>query len=175
MSIVVISGSPRKDGVSGQIGHWISDTFYTDHINLSATNIPLFDGAEQTKLHPEVTEFLAKLKKGTGYIIISPEYHGGMSGALKNALDFTNASFFEEKHVLLLSVAGGGKGGINALNNMRTVFRALYAEVIAKQKVIDGNSFSHPETKRELSILINQFLEKIHTPNRWKFGGAMGL
>lgn len=37
----------------------------------------------------------------------------------------------------LLAVAGGGKGGINALNNMRTVMRGVYANVIPKQLVLD--------------------------------------
>jgi len=36
-----------------------------------------------------------------------------------------------------LAVAGGGKGGINALNNMRTVMRGVYANVIPKQLVLD--------------------------------------
>lgn len=36
-----------------------------------------------------------------------------------------------------MAVAGGGKGGINALNNMRTVMRGVYANVIPKQLVVD--------------------------------------
>lgn len=60
-----------------------------------------------------------------------------MSGALKNALDYLSSEQFKYKPVALLAVAGGGKGGINALNNMRTVMRGVYANVIPKQLVLD--------------------------------------
>ena len=53
-----------------------------------------------------------------------------MSGALKNSLDYLSSSEFIHKPVALLAVAGGGKGGINALNSMRTVARGVYANAI---------------------------------------------
>ena len=56
-------------------------------------------------------------------MLCTPEYHNAMSGALKNSLDYLSSSEFVHKPVALLAVAGGGKGGINALNSMRTVAR----------------------------------------------------
>jgi azobenzene reductase len=77
-----------------------------------------------------------------GIILASPEYHSGMSGALKNALDFLSSQHFQHKPVALMVVAGGGKGGINALNNMRVVARGLYANVVPKQVVLDPICFT---------------------------------
>ncbi len=37
----------------------------------------------------------------------------------------------------VIAAAGGGKGGMNALANMRTVMRGVYANVIPKQLVLD--------------------------------------
>ena len=37
----------------------------------------------------------------------------------------------------IIAAAGGGKGGMNALANMRTVMRGVYANVIPKQLVLD--------------------------------------
>lgn len=60
-----------------------------------------------------------------------------MSGALKNALDFLSSEQFASKPVAIFACAGGGKGGINALANMRIVARGVYANVIPNQLVLD--------------------------------------
>jgi azobenzene reductase len=72
-----------------------------------------------------------------------------MSGALKNAFDFLNSAYFAHKPVALVAVSGGGKGGINALNNLRTVTRALYANVLSKQLVLDPSDIMEQGTLRK--------------------------
>jgi NAD(P)H-dependent FMN reductase len=68
-----------------------------------------------------------------GIILGTPEYHGGYSGVLKNALDLMGFKEFQGKIVGLLGVAGGATGAINSLNGLRAVCRNLRAWVVPHQ------------------------------------------
>ncbi|WP_162297879.1 NADPH-dependent FMN reductase [Halalkalibacillus sediminis] len=160
MSVLVISGSGRDQSVSSVVGNWISSEFGFKHFNLSKNKLPVFDGSELTTESQNVQLMLTEMKKAEAIIMIAPEYHGAISGALKNALDYTNNDIFEEKPVLLLAVAGGGKGGINALNNLRTILRALYADVSPRQFVVDSDALDEPKLSENLFDCINGFLLK---------------
>ncbi|MBE4906833.1 NAD(P)H-dependent oxidoreductase [Bacillus luteolus] len=141
MKLLIINGSPRKSGRTGIAARYISKKYNADMIDLSEGKLPMFNGESDQSEVPSVIELKEAVAKADGVILASPEYHGAMSGALKNALDFLGSDQFSHKPVALLAVAGGGKGGINALNNMRTVGRSLYANVIAKQLVLDPPNF----------------------------------
>jgi azobenzene reductase len=86
-----------------------------------------------------------------------------MSGVLKNALDYLSNEQFAHKPVGLIVIAGGGKGGINALNNMRTVMRGLYANAIPKQLVLDPVCFDYEkkEIKPEPTLLVKQLIDEL--------------
>ncbi|GAB4431712.1 MAG: NAD(P)H-dependent oxidoreductase [Anaerolineae bacterium] len=73
------------------------------------------------------------VRQAHGIILGTPEYHGGYSGVLKNALDLMGFKEFQGKIVGLLGVAGGATGAINSLNGLRTVCRNLRAWVVPNQ------------------------------------------
>ncbi|GAA0327979.1 FMN-dependent NADPH-azoreductase [Bacillus carboniphilus] len=145
MNIVVLSGSPRKKGRTGIATRFISRKYDFSLIDLASTDLPLFNGEESQKQLEVVQDLRKAIKQADGVILASPEYHSAMSGCLKNALDFLSSEQFAHKPVALLAVAGGGKGGINALNNMRTVGRGVYANVIPRQLVLDPHCFDYEE------------------------------
>jgi FMN reductase len=62
-----------------------------------------------------------------GFILGSPEYHGSISGVLKNALDFIGARELEGKFVALVGTAGGALGATNTLNTLNIICRTLHA------------------------------------------------
>ncbi|MED0772407.1 NADPH-dependent FMN reductase [Bacillus siamensis] len=137
MSILVISGTPRKNGRTRIAASYIRDRFQTDFINLSKSELPLYNGEDEQNDLPSVQELRRQVKKSSAVVLLSPEYHSGMSGALKNAIDFLSSDCWRYKPVAIIAAAGGGKGGMNALANMRTVMRGVYANVIPKQLVLD--------------------------------------
>jgi azobenzene reductase len=143
MRIIMINGSPRKNGRTGIASRYIEKMFNIDLIDLSQLQIPLYNGEDFQNNMEAVRILREKVTNADGIILASPEYHSGMSGALKNALDFLGSEHFSHKPVALLAVAGGGKGGINALNNMRVVARGLYANAIPRQLILDPNSFDY--------------------------------
>ncbi|WP_349408421.1 NADPH-dependent FMN reductase [Pseudalkalibacillus sp. SCS-8] len=142
MKILVVNGSPmeksRTRGITRLAKELLEEkgaevTFF----DLGTEKLPLFPGDEEN----DQNESLQKLKKeadtADAFFIASPEYHNGMSGALKNALDFLGGSHFKHKPAAIAAASGGSKGGINALNNMRIVLRGLYALVLPDQFVSD--------------------------------------
>ncbi|MBG9543469.1 FMN-dependent NADH-azoreductase [Cytobacillus firmus] len=143
MKLTIINGSPRMKGRTGIASRYIARKYNAELIDLSFGEIPLYNGTEEQYGLPAVKKLRQQIADSDGVILASPEYHSAMSGALKNALDFLGSEQFAHKPVGLLVVAGGGKGGINALNNLRIAGRGVYANVIPKQLVLDPHCFDY--------------------------------
>ncbi len=84
--------------------------------------------------YPEdVYKLRREIQQAHGIILGTPEYHGSLSGVLKNALDLMSYKEFEGKMIGLVGVAGGAFGASNALNTMCTIARNLQAWVLPQQ------------------------------------------
>lgn len=106
-------------------------------IDLRAYHLIFCDGKEDESGYPQdVFTLREEVRAAQGIILATPEYHGGYSGVLKNALDLMGFEEFEGKMLGLVGVSGGVMGGFGALNNLRAVGRALHAWVIPEQAAI---------------------------------------
>lgn len=143
MNILVISGGPRKHGRSAIAARFIERTYGFHTMDLSVMEMPMYNGEEEQAANPVVKSLRKAVLEADAVLLISPEYHSAMSGALKNTLDFLGSTQFLHKPVGLIAIAGGGKGGINCLNNMRTVMRGVYANAIPRQLVLDPSTFDY--------------------------------
>lgn len=104
MQVAIIIGSTRPNRVGPLIAQWLLDLFNTDQtlshakfsiVDMASFSLPAF--SEPT--HPMMVQDLAKftnpvirawnqeIAKYDAYILVSPEYHSGIPGALKNAID----------------------------------------------------------------------------------------
>jgi azobenzene reductase len=163
MNIVMINGSPRKEGRTGKLTASLSKKYDIKTIDLSQLVLPIYNGQENQNELANVKILRTQLENADAIIAATPEYHGGMSGALKNAFDFLGSKHFKDKPVALMAVSGGGKGGINALNNMRIVLRALYANVLSKQLVLDPSDFvsGGASLAEDPSYLVNGLIQEL--------------
>ena len=106
-------------------------------IDLNEYQLAFCDGnTDATHYPPDVTRLRGDVRSAHGLILATPEYHGGVSGVLKNALDLMGFDEFEGKMIGLLGISGGGLGAINGLNSLRNVGRALHAWVLPDQVAI---------------------------------------
>lgn len=106
----------------------------TELIDLRDYRIIFCDGKEDESLYPEdVFKLREAVRRAQGIILATPEYHGGYSGVLKNALDMMGFEEFEGKMLGLVGVSGGRLGAFGAMHSLRDVGRALHAWVIPEQ------------------------------------------
>jgi|ERR1051326_2356861 NAD(P)H-dependent FMN reductase len=122
----------------------------TDLIDLRDFDLVFADGTgDRGGIAPEVQRFRDRLRKADGLIIGTPEYHGSLTGVLKNALDLTGFAEWEGKMIALIGVSGGRMGAHNALNSLRDISRSLHAWVIPEQVSIP-EAYKHFDTAGEL-------------------------
>lgn len=168
MNILVINGGPRKNSNSRGVAKHAAELL-TNHVakvsyfDVRKNLFPLYLGDEEQYQHQEVITFRNMALEADGFFICTPEYHNGMSGALKNALEFLGKNHFNRKAVMITATAGGGKGGINALNNLRLVMRGVSALVLPQQIVFDPHLFNEQgelkdDGKSQLSLLVEEFV-----------------
>jgi NAD(P)H-dependent FMN reductase len=63
---------------------------------------------------------LEEVKDGDGLVLVTPEYHGSISNALKNALDYITQDQVSGKTVLSVSSAGGSFE-VSSLTHLQTI------------------------------------------------------
>ena len=106
-------------------------------IDLRDYQLLFCDGKDDESQFPkDVFRLREEVKQAHGIILGTPEYHGGYSGVLKNALDLMGFEEFEGKMLGLFGVSGGAMGAFGAMNGLREVGRALHAWVVPEQASI---------------------------------------
>jgi FMN reductase len=134
-------------------------------IDLRDYQLIFCDGKEDESKYPkDVFRLREEVKGAHGLILGTPEYHGGLSGVLKNALDLMGFEELEGKMIGLVGVSGGTLGAVHALSHLRTVGRALHAWVIPEQAAVseawkafdEKRNLKNPEIEKRLLDLGRQ-------------------
>lgn len=95
-----------------------------------ALDLPLFDPTIETR-EPRALELLYAVRDADGLIIASPGYHGGISGRVKNALDYVEDlrddvdPYFSGRAVGCIVCADGWQAAVGTLAALRAVVHAL--------------------------------------------------
>ena len=104
----------------------------THLIELRDYDLPFCGATPEDEYPDDVSRLRGELQQAHGIILGTPEYHGSLSGVLKNMLDLMSAAQFEGKVVGLIGVAGG-PGAISSLNTMRMIGRNLHSWVLPQE------------------------------------------
>jgi FMN reductase len=126
-------------------------------LELRELDLPFCDGRSEG-YGPEVDAFRAAVASADALIIGSPEYHGSMTGALKNALDLLGPEELRDKMVGLVATARGDAGAMNTLNHLRHVARWMNAWVLPTQVSIPQ---AHTRLGEDADPEIRDRLEKL--------------
>ncbi len=132
--VPVILGSVRRGRKSPIVARFVverlrrSGKFEPELIDLAEYNLPIMEERMRVRDDPPATsvEMGAKLARAEAIVVVSPEYNSGYPGVLKNALDYFLPEY-RRKPVGLVTVSGGGFGGVNALAQLRLVFLSIGA------------------------------------------------
>ncbi|MBE9046197.1 NAD(P)H-dependent oxidoreductase [Pleurocapsales cyanobacterium LEGE 10410] len=126
-------------------------------LDLRTMTLPFCDGGDEYPDYPDVEVLREQVKTADGLILATPEYHGSVSGVLKNALDLMSFEHLSGKVAGLISVLGG-QSNSNALNDLRIIVRWVHGWVIPEQIAI-GQAWQafNPEGKLKDDKLSQRF------------------
>lgn len=172
MNIEIIAGSPRKESINYRVALYLKKTLQakTEHdvdiIDVRDWELPLqeevFSTVEKT---PAAFKPLAQKMLGSdALILVSPEYNGSYTAAMKNLLDhFPKQS---HKAMGIVTTSPGAMGGMRASQQMQLLVGALFGILspymlitpgVDKKFDAEGNLLE-PAFQKSIDIFISEFL-----------------
>ncbi len=132
---------------------------------LSEKPLPLV-GEEGCWQDENVKEFQSLASSCDAFILSSPEYHGTMSGVMKNTLDWLYKDHVGGKAFALMSSLGGMSNS-NTLNHMRICIRWLHGWVIPEQVAVghvkeafdDDGNLTDDEIRSRIETLVSSLID----------------
>jgi chromate reductase len=136
--LLTICGSLRAGSFNRKLLAEAVTQFGPADLSDANLRLPLFDGDLQAEhgIPDEVETLAQQIRDADGIIISSPEYNKGITGVLKNALDWISrveGAVFKDKPVALMSAANGRSGGETAQYMTRACLIPL------QPRLINGN------------------------------------
>jgi NAD(P)H-dependent FMN reductase len=179
LKLAIIIGSTRPGRVGEAVARWVyelaqkrSDAEF-ELVDIKDFNLPLLDEPvppSQGKYSKEHTKkWAAKIASFDGYVFVTPEYNHGISGALKNAIDFLYAEWNNKAAGF---VGYGSAGGARAVEHLRLVMAEVQVATVRNQVALslftDFENFTtfKPASYHEKSL--GQMLDQLVA-----WGGAM--
>tara|TARA_B100001996_G_scaffold380866_1_gene369157 strand:+ start:1182 stop:1706 length:525 start_codon:yes stop_codon:yes gene_type:complete len=134
-----ICGTYTLDSANGRMLEIVSELLINHDIDWivwdnEANPLP-FVGEDGCWDHPNVKKFKELANSVDAFVLSSPEYHGTMSGVMKNSLDWLSFDQTSGKVFGFISTLGG-QANTTTLNHMRVVSRWIHGIAIPEQLVV---------------------------------------
>src|SRR3954451_17303452 len=143
LSLLGLSGSLRRASNSTAVLRGLQDALgpraALDIFPLHA--IPLYNEDDDAEHTPESVRALrSAIEASDGVIMISPEYNHGMSGVLKNALDWASRPYGRsalrgKPVVLTMTASPAFTGGVRAQQQMNETLAAIPARLVLRPQI----------------------------------------
>lgn len=149
LSVLVILGSARHGRLSDRVASFVMrrlsrlDGVSAELADLATIDLPVMEErlGRIDPPPPGLVELGAAIERADAVVIVSPEYNHGYPGVLKNALDYFLPQF-KRTPVALVTVSGGGHGGVIAWSQLVPVLVYMGAfvlpQTVAVSKVQDS-------------------------------------
>ncbi|RAW19025.1 NADPH-dependent oxidoreductase [Paenibacillus taichungensis] len=130
MNIIILAGSNRKNATSTRLGEYAAEVISgqgheANLFDLYQTPLPFYAPDEKQNEDQNLSDLNTRMLAADAIILSTPEYHGSISGLLKNALDHLSQAHFSGKPVLSISSAGGAVG-VSSLLQLQAIIRNLH-------------------------------------------------
>ncbi len=144
-TLLGLSGSLRRQSTNTRLLAEAARHFAPDRFILGDLNLPLYNGDDEDAHGiPDAVQKLAEQIKAADAVVIStPEYNSGLSGVLKNALDWvsrTKLAPWNGKPVAIVSAAAGRAGGARAQTMLRSCMTPFRPRILQGPEVMLANS-----------------------------------
>ena len=126
--LLAVCGSMREKSFSSQIAN-IALAAAREHgaetrlLELNAVDLPTYNPDKEEVDHPGLRTTTEAVNWADAFLLASPDYHGSMSGAMKNFLDFYWSEFAGK---LFGYLCASHEKGLTVMEQMRTSVRQCY-------------------------------------------------
>lgn len=174
-TILLLCGSLRQGSLNRLLLAEAQRAFGSATFIEGDLKLPLYDGDEEAAhgLPAGVTTLVAQIAQADAVIISSPEYNKGITGALKNALDWISRNKpnpLVDKPVLVMSANMGRTGGEAGQLMTRTCLVPHQARIVpgpilavamAHEAFDDNGHLKNEMTRNMLTGLIDRLKKEI--------------
>jgi chromate reductase, NAD(P)H dehydrogenase (quinone) len=140
-----LSGSLRRASNSTAVLHSLQDALAPEAVLkiFPLHGMPLYNEDDDGEHAPESARALrSAIATSDGVIMISPEYNHGMSGVLKNALDWASRPYgrstLMRKPVLTMTASPAFTGGVRAQQQMNETLVSIPARPVLRPQIVIG-------------------------------------
>lgn len=172
MNIEIISGSPRDNSVTHRVALFLqqflsANTLHNINIiDVREWNLPMLQHVfVSTDATPEEFKPLSKrMFDANAFILVTPEYNGSYTPALKNLLDHYPKQ--ARKAFGIVTASPGIMGGMRATQQMQLLINALYA-IASPYMMVVGNvdkrfdaegNLLDPTYQKTVDVFVKEFL-----------------
>ncbi len=132
--LLTMSGSLRKGSYNRMLIAEAVRAFGDAEVIESDLNLPLYDGDVEDRGVPSAVQTLMdQVARADALVIGAPEYNKGISGVLKNAIDWLSRAkppVLKNKVAVILSAAGGRSGGETGHFMTHSILTQLQVNVV---------------------------------------------
>jgi len=121
-------------------------------LDLRSIRMPMFNPDISNEHHEQLEKVIEDLNWADAFVLASPDYHGSMSGAMKNFLDFYWEEFAGKTFGYICS---SHEKGLTVMDQMRTAVRQCYGWSLPYGVSINGE-----EDFNEKGEIVNSLLVK---------------
>ena len=145
LRLLGLSGSLRRASNSTAVLRGLQDALAPKAALdiFSLHELPLYNEDDDGGHAPESVRALrSAIETSDGVIMISPEYNHGMSGVLKNGLDWASrpygSSVLSGKPVLTMTASPAFTGGVRAQQQMNEALISIPARLVLRPQIVIG-------------------------------------
>jgi NAD(P)H-dependent FMN reductase len=158
LNILGVAGSMRKDSHGTKILKIVLDIAaskyeaQTNLLELRKVNMPLYNPDLSIQSDINMKKATEQVNWADAFILVSPDYHGSMSGSMKNFLDYYWEEFAGKTFGYICT---SHEKGLTAMDQMRTAVRQCYGWSLPYGISVNGS-----EDFNEEGEVINSLLNK---------------
>ena len=153
--ITLIVGTNREGSLSSVLTYWLADVYKELGIEYNILDLnylppETFTPQAYSEKPTKVKEFTDMILKSSGIVVVTPEYNGSMSGALKLFIDMLPfPESFENRPICYVGISSGQFGALRPVEHLQQVFGYRNAYNFPKRVFVPS---VHKVVDRELGI-----------------------
>ena len=172
LKIAIVTGSTRPGRNNEAVARWVHSVSKDrqdaefELVDIADYKLPLLDEpmspifGQYTQEHTK--RWAAKIASFDAYVFVTPEYNHGISGALKNAVDYL---YREWNNKAAGFVSYGGAGGARAVEHLRLVMAEVMVATVRAQVMLsmfnDFENFKTFKPKAEREAEVHRMLDEL--------------